>query len=51
MVNVGEMTMCLSLLLDTSIRLTFPVEGFHYYHICLNTVQFHFGLFDLRFPY
>ena len=51
LVSVGEMTVCLLLLLDTFIRLTFPVEWFHYYHICLNTVQWHFGLFNLRFPY
>jgi hypothetical protein len=51
LVSVGEMTVCILLLLDTSIRLTYPTERFHFYHICLNTVQCHFGLLDLRFPY
>jgi len=46
-ISVGEITVCLLLLPDTSIRLTFPIEGFHYYHIYLNTVQCHFGLFEI----
>lgn len=49
--KLGKMTVHLLLLLDTSIRLIFPAEGFHYYHICLNTIQCHFRLFDWRFSY